>query len=85
MQPACDAPAERFDPVTGKPLRKIGETVFEDLDSQRAQLRVIRHVRPIQGPSADEGKLRDVPPVMADLPPRPLEGCAASAGLLQCH
>jgi transposase len=68
--------------VTGKPLRKIGETVFEELDAQRAQLRVIRHVRPIQGPSADDGKLRDVPPVMADLPPRPLAGCAASAGLL---
>ncbi|MFN9577217.1 MAG: transposase, partial [Gemmatimonadota bacterium] len=76
------AEAERVDPVTGKPLRKIGESVFEELDSQRARSRVIRHVRPIQGPSAADGKLRDVPPVMADLPPRPLEGCAASAGLL---
>ncbi|MFN9974829.1 MAG: transposase, partial [Phycisphaerae bacterium] len=76
------AEAERVDPVHGKPRRMIGESVFAELDSLRARLRVIRLVRPIQVPSAADGKLRDVPPVMADLPPRPLAGCAASAGLL---
>jgi transposase len=73
---------QRVDPVTGKPLVKLGEKVFEELDYQRAQLRVIRHVQPIYGLPPEEQKHRKDAPVMADLPPRPLERCAASANLL---
>jgi hypothetical protein len=41
--------AQRVDPATGKPLVQIGEKVFEELDYQRAQLRVIRHRQPVYG------------------------------------
>ena len=74
--------AQRVDAATGKPLVQIGEKLFEELDYQRAQLRVIRHRQPIYGLPSEEAKQRDVAPVMADLPPRPLEKCAASANLL---
>ena len=73
---------ERIDSTTGKPLVQIGEKVFEELDYQRAQLRVIRHRQPIYGLPPEEAKQRNMAPVMADLPPRPLEKCAASANLL---
>jgi hypothetical protein len=74
-----DVPEEqRIDPATGKPLVKVGEAVFEELDYQRAQLRVIRHVQPIYGLPPEEQQHREVAPVKADLPPRPLERCAAS-------
>lgn len=74
--------AQRVDPVTGKPLVKIGETVFEELDYQRAQLRMIRHVQLIYGLPPEDERIRKAEPVTADLPPRPLERCAASANLL---
>jgi transposase len=78
-----DVPEEqRIDPATGKPLVKVGEKVFEELDYQRAQLRVIRHVQPVYGLPPEEQKHRKTEPVMADLPPRPLERCAASPSLL---
>jgi transposase len=73
---------QRIDPATGKPLVKIGEKVFEEVDYQRAQLRVIRHVQPVYGLPPEEQKHRKVEPVVADLPPRPLERCAASPSLL---
>lgn len=74
--------AERIDSATGKPLVRIGEKVFEELDYQRAQMRVIRHVQPIYGLPPEEAAQRKAAPVMAELPPRPLERCAASANLL---
>lgn len=74
--------SKRIDPATGKPLVQIGEKVFEEIDLVRARLVVIRHRRPIYGLPQEEQKQRDVAPVMADLPPRPLENCAASANLL---
>lgn len=74
--------ADRVDPTTGKPLVRIGEKVFEELDYQRAQLRVIRHVQSIYGLPPEEAEQRTAAPVMADLPPRPLERCAASPNLL---
>ena len=78
-----DVPEEqRIDSATGQPLVKIGEKVFEEIDYQRAQLHVIRHVQPVYGLSPEEEKHRKVQPVMADLPPRPLERCAASPSLL---
>jgi transposase len=61
---------------------RVGEAVFEELDYQRAQLRVIRHVQPIYGLPPEEQKHRKDSPVMAELPPRPLERCAASTNLL---
>ena len=73
---------QRVDPVTGQPLVQIGEDVFEELDYQRAQLAVIRHRRPIYGLPPQEAEQRVMAPVMADLPPRPLENHAASATLL---
>lgn len=73
---------QRVDPVTGKPFVKIGEKVFEELDYTRAQLKVIRHRQPIYGLPPAEAEHRELAPVMADLPPRPLENCAASATLL---
>ena len=74
--------AQRVDSATGKSLVQIGEKVFEEIDYQRAQLRVIRHRQPVYGLPPEEAKQRDVAPVMADLPPRPIERCAASANLL---
>jgi transposase len=76
------AESERIDRLTGKPLVKIGEQVFEELDYQRAQMRVIRHVRPVYGLPPEEAAQRTTDPVMAELPPRPIERCAASANLL---
>jgi transposase len=73
---------QRIDAATGKPLVRVGEKVFEELDYQRAQLRVIRHVQPVYGLPPEEQQQRKSTPVMADLPPRPLERCAASANLL---
>ena len=73
---------QRIDPVTGKPLVQIGEKIFEELDYTRAQLVVIRHRRPIYGLPPAEAEIRDLAPVIADLPPRPLENFAASAMLL---
>lgn len=74
--------AQRIDSVTGKPLVRIGEKVFEELDYQRGKLRVIRHRQPIYGLPPEEAKQRKAAPVMADMPPRPLEKCAASPNLL---
>ena len=74
--------AQRIDPVTGKPLVQVGEKVFEEIEYQRPQLSVVRHVQPIYGLPPEEQKDRKIEPVMADLPPRPLERCAASANLL---
>ena len=73
---------QRVDSVTGQPLVQIGEKVFEELDYTRAQLTVICHRQPIYGLPPAEAEHREITPVMADLPPRPLENCAASAVLL---
>lgn len=74
--------AQRVDPITGQQLVQIGEQVFEELDYIRAQLTVICHRRPVYGLPPAEAEHREIAPVMADLPPRPLENCAASANLL---
>jgi transposase len=74
--------AQRIDPVTGKPLVLTGEHVSEELDYQRAKLLVKRHRRPIYGLPPEEAAHRTIAPVTADLPPSPIEGCAASPMLL---
>lgn len=76
------AESERIDRQTGKPLVRIGEKVFEELDYQRAKMSVIRHVLPVYGLPPEEAAQRTTDPVMAELPPRPIERCAASANLL---
>lgn len=74
--------AERIDPATGTPLVQIGEQVFEELDFTRPRLVVIRHRQPVYGLPPALAEQRELAPVKADLPPRPLERCAASANLL---
>jgi len=76
------AEEERICPVTGQALVQIGEKVFEELDYQRAQLTLIRHRQPIYGLPPEQAEDRQATPVTAPMPPRPLEGCAASATLL---
>ena len=73
---------QRICPVTGQALVPIGEKVFEELDFARAQLRVIRHRQVIYGLPPEQAQERTVAPVVAEMPPRPLENCAASAMLL---
>jgi transposase len=74
--------SQRIDPATGKPLIVVGEKTFDEIDYIRAQLIVVRHKQLIYGLPPEEAEHRKVAPVVADLPPRPLENCAASARLL---
>ena len=74
--------AQRFCPVTGLPLVPIGEKTFEELDFQRAKLVIIHHRQVIYGLAPEQAEERQVEPVVAPMPPRPLEKCAASAMLL---
>lgn len=73
---------ERVCPETGQALVPVGEKVFEELDYTRAQLTVIRHRQVVYGLPAEQAGERQATPVVAPMPPRPLEGCAASATLL---
>ncbi len=73
---------QRVCPETGQTLVPVGEKVFEELDYTRAQLVVIRHRQVIYGLSPEQAEHRQVVPVTAEMPPRPLENCAASAMLL---
>ena len=73
---------QRIDPATGKPLIVVGEKVFDEIDYIRAQLVVVRHRQLVYGLPPEEAEHRKVAPVVADLPTRPLENCAASARLL---
>jgi transposase len=73
---------ERICPETGQVLVPVGEKVFEELDYVRAQLTVIRHRQVIYGLPLEQAEERQAAPVVAPMPPRPLENCAASATLL---
>lgn len=73
---------ERFCPDTGQALVPVGEKVFEEIDYRRAQLTVIRHRQVVYGLPPQEAEDRQATPVVAPMPPRPLESCAASATLL---
>jgi transposase len=73
---------ERVCPETGQILVPIGETVFEEIDFQRAKLTLICHHRLIYGLPPAEAEDRQVTPMTAPMPPRPLENCAASAALI---
>ncbi len=73
---------ERFCPETGQALVPVGEKVFDEIDYQRAKLTLIRHRQVIYGLPPDQSEDRQATPVIAPMPPRPLEGVAASATLL---
>jgi len=73
---------ERICPVTGVPLVPIGEKVFEEIDYTPAQLSVLEHHQVKYGPAPDVAEERQIATVVAPMPPRALEDCAASAGLL---
>jgi transposase len=76
------AEAQRICPDTGVLLVPIGERVFEELDFIVATLQVVEHRQIEYGPSPEVAKERQIDSVVAPLPPRPLEGCRASAALL---
>ena len=73
---------QRVCPVTRLGLVEVGEKTFEELDYQPAQLRVLVHHRKIYGPAPQDAQERQVEPLVAPLPPRPIERSPASAGLL---
>lgn len=73
---------ERVCPDTGQALVPVGEKIFEELDYTRAQLIVIRHRQVVYGLPPEQAEERQATPVVAPMPPRPLENCAASAMLL---
>jgi transposase len=74
--------SERVCPVTGVALVPIGERVFEEIDYTPAQLSVIEHHQVKYGPAPEVAEERQIATVVAAMPPRALEDCAASAGLL---
>jgi len=73
---------QRVCPKTGVALVPIGSKIFEEIDYTPAKLSVIEHHRIQYGPTPDVAKERQVTTVTASLPPRALEGCMASAGLI---
>lgn len=73
---------ERVCPETGLPLVAVGEKTFEEIDFQRARVFLVVHRQVVYGLPPDLAEERQVEPLTAPMPPRPLEGCAASAALL---
>jgi len=76
------AESERICPTTGVPLVPIGEKVFEELAYTPAQLTVIEHRLVKYGPAPGLAEDRQIATIVAPMPPRALEDCAADAGLL---
>lgn len=74
--------SERICPSTGVLLVPIGEKIFEEIDYTPAQLSVIEHHQVKYGPAPEVAAERQIETVVAPMPPRALEDCAASAGLL---
>ena len=73
---------QRICSKTGQALVPIGEKVFEELDYKRAQLIVIRHRQVLYGLPPEQAEHRQAMPVLAEMPPRAIENCVASAMLL---
>ncbi len=73
---------ERLCPVTGQALVPVSETVFEEIDYQRATIKIIVHRQVEYGLPPEAAETRLATSITAPLPPRPLENCAASAMLL---
>ncbi|WP_324952305.1 IS66 family transposase [Oligoflexus sp.] len=68
---------EKFCPVSGKPLHRIGEEVTEQLDIVPATVQAIRTIRPKYACSCG-----DCTPKSMQLPPQPIPKSMASPGLL---
>ncbi len=73
---------DRVCPDTGLPLVAVGEKIFDEVDYQRAKITLIRHHQVIYGLAPEHANDRQAAAITAPMPPRPLEGCAASATLL---
>ncbi len=73
---------ERVCPDTGVPLVPIGVEITEELDYVPAELRVLEHHCTLYGLPPEMAEDRQIAPITAPMPPRPLEGCMASASLL---
>ena len=73
---------QRVCPVTDVALIPIGEKVFEEIDYTAAMLSVIEHRQVVYGPAPEIAAERKIDALVTPLPPRPLEGCSASARLL---
>ena len=63
---------ERVCPITGVNLVKVGEEITEELDYVAAQLRVLEHHQAVYGAPPEVAEERDITPIIAELPPRPL-------------
>ncbi len=74
--------SERICPITGVQLVPVGEKIFEELAYSPGKLSVTEHHRVVYGPSPEVAERQHVEPIEAPMPPRALEDCAASAGLL---
>jgi transposase len=74
--------AERIDPVTSRPLVEVGERLFEELHYSPARLVLRVYHRKIYGLLPQDRELLACEPLVAPLPPRPLEKSPAGAGLL---
>jgi transposase len=73
---------ERVCPTTGLPLVELGEKVFEEIHFERAKLSVVVHRRKIYGLAPAVAAERKAEALIAPMPTRPLDDCAASAALL---
>jgi transposase len=73
---------DRVCPETGQALVPVGEKTFDEIDYQRAQVTLIRHRQVIYGLPPEQAEQRQAAAITTPLPPRPLEGSAASATLL---
>jgi len=76
------SPEERRCSETGVELVPIGTKIFEELDYVPAQLRVIEHHRTQYGPAPEVAEERQIAPIVAPMPDRPIDDSMASAGLL---
>ncbi len=74
--------AERVCRTTGLPLVELGEKVFEEIHFERAKLSVVVHRRKVYGLAPADATERKAEAVIAPMPTRPLDDCAASASLL---
>ena len=73
---------ERICPLTGKPLVVTGEKTSEELEYRPSKLVVLVHHRAIYGLGESDRAERTAEPIVAPLPPRPIENGLAGPGLL---
>jgi transposase len=69
-------------PVTGKPLVVVGEKTSEELEYRPASLVVLVHHRALYGLAEEDRKERCSKPLVAPMPPRPIEAALAGPWLL---